>query len=169
MRYLTICLTLMLCLGTTDLAAQQHRHRGDSAGRGMGGMMGPDAGMMPGMTLQAFAPDQLVSRRADLDLADEQVRRLEQIQADAKRDHDAAMVSHERYRTELMHALEADAPDPTTIRGLMAGARESMGQAHWAEMHAALQAMGVLTVAQRAAVRETLSGGMRHRHGPGMR
>lgn len=179
MRYLTTCLAMLLLVGTADLAAQQHQHRGDTAQRGMmgqgggmmgrgQGMMGEGQGMMAGMAVRAFAPAHLLAMRADLGLDDAQVKRLEQLQADATREHDQAMASHETYREQMMEAMKADVPDVTKIRGLMAGAHESMGQAHWAEMQAALKAMGVLTEAQRAQVRKAPSeGGMQHSHGQG--
>jgi Spy/CpxP family protein refolding chaperone len=172
MRYLTTLVAFGLLLGAPELGAQQHQHHGDTAQRGMmgqgRGMMGQDQDMMPGMAIQAFAPEQLLSQRAELGLTDDQGKRLEQLQADAKREHDQAMASHDTYRDQMMEALQADTPDPTKIRGLMAGAHESMGQAHWAEMQAALQAMSVLTDAQRAQVRKAPPGtGMQHRHGQG--
>jgi len=165
MRHVTTFLALALVGGAAPVMAQQHQHRGDTVGRGM---MGQEQEMMPGMALRAFAPAQLLAKRTDLGLTDDQVTRLERLQADAKREHDQAMASHDRYRDQMMEALKADAPDPTAIQGLMAGAHESMGQAHWAEMHAALMAMSVLTDAQRGQVRQAQPGmGMQHRHGQG--
>ena len=73
-------------------------------------------------------------------------------------------------RAEMTQALEAEQPDVAVVQGYYAGAHDSIGQAHWAEMRAGLLAMGVLTDPQRAKVRETLpGGGMQHRHGQGGR
>ena len=166
-RHLMTFTALALLLGATELAAQQHQHQG---GSGQSGMMGQDQEMMPGMAIRAFAPDQLLAKRDDLGLTDDQVKQLGQLQADAKRDHDQAMASHDKYRAELMQALQAEKPDVTVIQGYYAGAHDSMGQAHWAEMRAGLLAMGMLTDAQRAKVKETQpAGGMQHRHGQGAR
>jgi Spy/CpxP family protein refolding chaperone len=165
-RHLTVLAALGLLLGATPLAAQ-HQHGG---GAGQGTMMGQGQEMMPGMAIRAFAPDQLLAKRDTLGLTDDQVKQLEQLQADAKRDHDQAMASHDKYRTQMTQALQADKPDVAVIQGYYAGAHDSMGQAHWAEMRAGLLAMGVLTDAQRAKVKETQpGGGMQHRHGQGGR
>ena len=170
MRHLVVSMITALLLGPVGLSAQQHQHRGgDTTGRGMmmeqgQGMMG-EGMMMPGMAMRAFAPETLLAQRAELMLTDEQVQRLEQLQADAKRAHDDAMASHDRYRDQMMEAMKSDTPDPTTVQGLMAGAHASMGEAHWAGMHAALEAMRVLTPSQRAQSREQPGMGMQHRRG----
>jgi cytochrome c556 len=171
MRQLVISMIIALLLAPAGLSAQQHQHRGgDTTRRGMmmeqGQGMMSEGMMMPGMAVRAFDPEKLLAQRADLGLTDEQVQRLEQLQADAKRTHDDAMASHDRYRDQMMEAMGADTPDPTTVQGLMAGAHASMGEAHWAEMHAALEAMRVLTETQRAQVRKAQPGmGMQHRRG----
>lgn len=173
MRHLITSMTIALLLAPAGLSAQQHQHRGgDTTQRGM--MMGQGQGMMgegmmmAGMAIRGFAPEKLLAQRADLGLTDEQAKQLEQLQADAKRAHDEAMASHDKYRDQMTKAMADDLPDPTVIHGLMAGAHTSMGEAHWAEMQAALKAMQVLTEDQRAQVRKTQPGmGMQHRHGQG--
>jgi len=171
MRYLITSMTIALLLAPAGLRAQQHQHRGgDTTQRRMmmgQGMMG-EGMMMPGMAVRGFAPEKLLAQRADLGLTDEQAKQLEQLQADAKRAHDEAMASHDKYRDQMTKAMAGDVPDPTVIHGLMAGAHASMGEAHWAEMQAALEAMQVLTEAQRAQVRKAQPGmGMQHRQGQG--
>lgn len=163
-RHVTTLTAVALLLGTAELSAQhQQRRQGDSAGPG--GMMGQMQGM-PGMAMHAFAPEHLLSKRAELGLTDDQVKQIEQLQADAKRTHEKAVASHDTYRTEMMQALHADKPDLMVIRAHFAGAHESMGEAHWAELSSGLKAMEILTDVQRAKVTDAKpTGGMQHRHG----
>jgi hypothetical protein len=161
---------VLLIVSASGLAAQQHRHGQDTAQARMGqlGGMGQMGMMGDGMALPAFQPARLLEQRETLALTDEQVARLEAIQAAAKEAQDQAMATHEQHHEQMMQVLQGERPDPETIQTHFMAAHAAMGMAHWAAMDAGLKAKAVLTDAQRAKVDTAMpGGGMQHRHGQG--
>jgi hypothetical protein len=108
---------------------------------------------MAAMHLTAFQPDQLLAKRAELQLTADQVTRLERIAADATAKTAEAKASHEQHRRELTDALATDLPGKDAVAGHFQAAHAAMGAAHWAELEAGLLSMAVLTDAQRTTVR----------------
>jgi hypothetical protein len=150
----TIGIAVALALTAVPAAAQHHPEHGRArpAAQGMQGMQGMQDDMAA-MHLKAFQPDQLLAKRADLQLTEDQVTRLERIAADLKTRHDEAMATHEQRKQQMMEALAADNPSRDVVAGHFQAAHGARGAAHWAELDAGLAAMAVLTDTQRAAVK----------------
>lgn len=151
-------MALGLLLAGAPAAAQQHEHpqpeRREQAGMAQQGMHE----RMPDMPLRPFQPAELLGRKAELSLTDEQVARLERLTADAQAKHEQAMASHEQHRQQLEAALAAETPDPQAVRAHFQGAHDAMGAAHWAQLEAAVEGMALLTAEQRATVRKGAAG-----------
>jgi Spy/CpxP family protein refolding chaperone len=150
MGRLTLIAAAALWLSAPVLAAQQHQH-GQGQGTGMG--MGMGQGMEHAAMLHGFMPDQLLAKRADLALTDDQVKQLEQLQADAKKAHDQAAEGSKQHQKEMMDALQAAQPSAQAVRAHFQGAHESVGAAHWAMIDASLKAMALLTPEQKEKVK----------------
>ncbi|HET7040122.1 MAG TPA: hypothetical protein VFH97_09545, partial [Gemmatimonadales bacterium] len=103
--------------------------------------------------LNAFQPDQLLAKKAELELTADQVTRLERLAAETKSKVDQSKAQAEQAHEQLMQALMADSPSLETVGQHFQAAHGAMGAAHWAELQAGLTAMGVLTEAQRAKVK----------------
>lgn len=165
-RLMAVTVTLML--SAHGLTAQQHQHgQQNQPQQGMG-----QQGMGPARMLQGPSPTQLLEKRADLVLTDDQVKELERIQAEAKTAHEEAMASHDKHMQEMHQALQAEQPDAQLVRAHFQGAHDSMGAAHWSQMDASLKAMALLTADQRAKVKswggsccQGMGQGMQHQHG----
>lgn len=148
-------LAVALTLAAAVPAAAQH-HPEHGAG----------AAQQPGMHLNPFQPDQLLSKRAELELTADQVTRLERIAAEAKAKGDQAKATHDQHKKQMMEALMADNPSTDAVAGHFQAAHGAMGAAHWAELEAGLAAMSALTDKQRATVK-SWSHGMGHGMGQG--
>lgn len=138
-----------LALAAGPAAAQHEGHGQQQPQHQMQGMQDD----MAAMHLKAFQPDQLLARRADLNLTAEQVTRLERIATDAKTRHDQAKATHDQHKQQLMDVLMSDNPGADAAAAHFRAAHEAMGAAHWAELEAGLAAMGALTQEQRATVK----------------
>jgi hypothetical protein len=140
-----------LALAAGPAVAQHHPEHahGQQQQQGMQGMQDD----MAAMHLQAFQPDQLLAKRADLKLTAEQVTRLERIAAEAKTRHDQAKATHDQHKQQLMEVLTSDNPGADAVAAHFRAAHEAMGAAHWAQLEAGLAAMSALTAEQRAAVK----------------
>lgn len=148
----TIGIAVALALTAGPAIAQHHPEHGGQARPAAPGMQGMQDDMAA-MHLKAFQPDQLLAKRADLQLTADQVTRLERIAADVKTRVDQAKATHEQRKQQMMEALAADNPSKDVVAGHFQAAHGAMGAAHWAEMEAGLAAMAVLTDTQRAAVK----------------
>ena len=138
-----------LTLAAAPAFAQHHPEHAAGQQQGMQEMQGD----MAAMHLKAFQPDQLLAKRADLNLTAEQVTRLERIAADAKTRHDQAKATHDQHKKQLMDALMADSPTADAVGAHFRAAHEAMGAAHWAELESGLAAMAALTPEQRTTVK----------------
>ena len=156
-------------------AAPMAHHMGMAGGTGMmmpgmdsmmGGMM--SAGMMAGMdslmaplhAVMAYAPRQLLARRAELRLDEDQVSRLGGIPAIGNAEHDSSLAAITRHRDALRQALAA--LDPATVTSHFAALHAVMGAMHGTMLRSALEARAVLTPGQRDLVEHAA-----HNHGGG--
>ena len=115
----------------------------------MSGMMMMDS-MMPAMhRMHAFAPAGLLGRAAALELGADQRSRLEEIRSRTAPALDSAMGAARVRQHELTDALAVELPDAGTVSARFAAAHAAMGLAHQIQLGAAIQAMHVLTIAQR--------------------
>lgn len=163
-----------LAIGATPLAAQ-HAHHADSAQRQAtqrppsaqpGMQRGHDAMGMAGMEsmmemmemmgamsrVMAYAPPRLLERKGDLRLTQDQEARLAQIQQAAGPERDGARASADRHGRMFQEALNASAPDSSSVVSHFESMHAAMGVMHRAELRAALEARSVLTEAQRRQV-----------------
>jgi Spy/CpxP family protein refolding chaperone len=145
----TIGIAVALALTAVSAAAQHHPEHGATPQHGMQAMQGD----MAAMHLKAFQPDQLLQKRAELELTADQVGQLERIAADAKTRIDRAKATHDQHRQQMIEALTADNPSREAVAGHFQAAHGAMGAAHWAELETGLAAMAVLTETQRATVK----------------
>jgi len=165
-----VAAAILFLVPTATAYAQQHRHRGGEQGM-MQGEQESGGGMMLAMPrIQAFTPAALLEQTDELGLTDEQVETLTSLRDRTASLKEEAMKAHDSHRSMLMEALAEADPDPVRVKGHFDGAHASMGSSHWADIDAALQAMGVLTEEQRAHVTAGVGGmrqgqGMRHRGG----
>jgi hypothetical protein len=131
-------------------------------GTGAGSMMtGMDSLMGPLHAVMAYAPRQLLARRAELRLDEDQVSRLAGIPASGNPEHDSTLAAITRRRDALRQALAA--LDPATVTAHFAALHAAMGAMHGSMLRSALEARAVLTPGQRSLVE-----GAVHNHGGGM-
>lgn len=163
-----------LAIGAKPLAAQQHAHQADSSQRqapqrppsAHPGMQSHDAMGMAGMgsmmemmemmgamsRVMAYTPPRLLERKRDLRLTQEQEARLAQIQQAARPERDDARTSADQHGRMFQEALNASAPDSSSVVAHFESMHAAMGVMHRAELRAALEARSVLTEAQRRQV-----------------
>jgi Spy/CpxP family protein refolding chaperone len=152
------CRLVLASLVAAPLAAQ-HPAKPDTGmmhhmmGPGMmGPMMQMQEMMEPMMRAMAFAPDHLLMRKDDLHLSAQQVARLTAIRDAAKTAHEAAQAEAKAHMGALGQAMQANAPDTSSVRVHFQAAHAAMGQAHLTMLTAAAQAKAVLTDEQRGRV-----------------
>lgn len=184
-RLITLA-AVALSLTAVPLGAQQHEHpRGDRERTGddrammcghmqmmMGSMMDrQDHGGMEGMAMRGFMmdvmrfqPANILEHRAQLDLTDAQISRIEELMSGHPGGR--AMMSEMRPNGEHLRELfEADKPDTVALRA----AAERMAGMH-AQMHAthlvrAALTRAVLAPAQRSRAAELATGCRMMEHG----
>lgn len=149
MRTRTLGVVLAVLLAAKPAVAQDHQHpeEQDQADAMMGMMMQ----MMPGMMMAS--PAMILRLREPLGLTDEQVRRLEEIQARTHDEHQRHMQAGMQSMREAAGILEADSPDLARYEVLF---REGAGHhvpAHLAMARGIVEARAVLTPEQRSNLR----------------
>ena len=142
-------------------AAAPAAHQMDMGGMmGAGATMGMDSLMGPLHAVMVYAPRQLLARRAELRLDEDQVSRLGRIPAIGNAEHDSAAAAITRHRDALRQALAA--LDPATVTSHFAALHAVMGAMHGTMLRSALEARAVLTPGQRDLVEHAA-----HNHGGG--
>lgn len=158
-------ITISLCCIAAPLAAQDTTHARRAARRPPAGMAqraqhGDMDDMMPMMremmapimSVMAYTPEHLLSRKDSLKLTSDQVSRLTAIQTAAKADHDAAAADVKAHLGGVSQAFQVASPDTNALRMHFDAAHAAMGKAHWAMLSAAAQARAALTDAQRQKI-----------------
>lgn len=185
-----IATAALVLLGTTTAAAQMHGMHGQATdttpsmgmarGMMMGGMMGQGmmgSGMMQmmgqGMGMMATGgpgPMTLLRMQDELELTDEQVGRLESIQAESQEQMQTQMTAAMDAHREAAQALEGDAPDLQAYQQTLQGAANIMVQMHVGMARTSMEARDVLTPEQRERLGEQgpeMMQGMMGRYGWG--
>lgn len=146
-----------LAIGATPLAAQ-HGHHADSAqnqatqrppsahpgmqsghdAMGMAGMESMMAMMRAMSRVMAYTPPRLLERKGDLRLTTDQEARLAQIQQAARPERDGARASADQHGRMFQEALNASAPDSSSVVAHFESMHAAMGVMHRAELRAAL-------------------------------
>jgi Spy/CpxP family protein refolding chaperone len=144
------------------LAAQQYGHdrHGDQPRHDMG-MMGEHCVKMMG----GSPPAMLLHHQEELGLSADQIRRIEQLQADTHGGaHMGAVMAAHR---EAAGVLQADRPDFAAYETKLREAAGHMIQAHTQMARATVEARGILTPEQREKVAGMAHGPASHGHGHG--
>lgn len=179
-RILTTAAALLVLV--PGLGAQERadtlRPRGEIEMRGMrGGMRGPARGMMMrgrmqrgmmgrammargtmgrmGMRAGAAGPGLLLRTRDALDLTDDQVERLETLQAELRETGRAHMEQARDAQQRAREALSAETPDLAAAEAALQEAADHRIQAQLAMARGHLQAREILTDDQRTRLEET--------------
>lgn len=141
-------------LSIAPVSAQQGMTPGMMGGQNMGGMMGP--GMMGGQGMSGMMGPGMMGAVGALDLADDQRRKVGEIQQQVSRKHwDLMAKMHEQqYR---MHELRSGKADDAEARKAYAAMSDSHKQMFETMLDARKRVDAVLTKEQR----EKLHGGMR--------
>jgi Spy/CpxP family protein refolding chaperone len=126
-------------------------------GRGVG--VGPGIRARDGLGL--FQPGVLVRQREFLELTDDQVARLEQLEATVQEARDAAAATALEHRQALLEAFEADQPDANAIRSHAQAMHDAQQAVQLAHLTATAEAKGLLTDEQRTKLDAWVAGARR--------
>ncbi len=119
-----------------NLQAQEMMAGGEHGGEGM-------------TRMHAFSPHHLLMHGDAIGLTSGQREALMRIQHEAAQTHEIAKARHDQKRAEMM-ALFSDGGDLSAAEETFALAHAAGGEAHWAGINAAIQAMALLDEVQLA-------------------
>jgi hypothetical protein len=152
----------MSTIATAQNAPMPRHEPGVMGGRmeaQMQGMMQEMQGMMHDMmAIHAYAPDELLDRRADLSLTADQVKALEGLATEVKTAKAHAKSEHDVRHARIVAEFKVPRPDPAKVKADAQEAMQDMGAAHGIELSAMARAKGLLTDAQRDKVTAWVAG-----------
>lgn len=107
----------------------------------------------PGWGRAGMGPQALLRQRSRLELTDEQVSQLEEMAERLSAESREAALAVRSQRAQLAEALGAESVDLAQVRAHFDSARAAQTRLEWMRIESNLQALGVLTDDQKAAVR----------------